>query len=315
MDRVTRSKKLDSRLWWGFGYKWVIALLLGLGIAISVGLGVKSWRGSQVVGHSKYRFNMAVIVPDVGVTFVSFDPSEKSILSLAFPTNLAINSRTSGEYSISSLYKLGSYKGEGGKFVRQKIQGFMRVPIPGYLIVNNANLKIKSMISKGLLKVLFGRNETSLTRFDAILLLYRSNRYAWRQIEEDELVRAGVVEGNVYHPDRLQEYVGSRLFDWGIGATGMTIAIVNASGENGLGSDMADFLSNLGFDVVMVRSVAGNETLDTSSWQVNDASSAKELGYIFESLFSLDKPKIDNIPEEYRSKVLLRVGKDAKELF
>lgn len=290
-------------------------ILCGLAILIFGGLSVKSYRESQVVGHSKYRFNMAVIVPDVSVTFVSIDPSEKSIFSLAFPTNLAINSRTSGEYSISSLYKLGSYKGEGGKFVRQKIQGFMRVPVPGYMIVRGKQVDVKSLFRRGLLITIFGRNETSLSRFDATLLLIRSNSYAWRSIEEEELVRAGVVEGNVYHPDRLQEYVGSRLFDWGIGATAITVAIVNASGENGLGSDMADFLSNLGLDVVMVRSVSGNEILETSSWQVNNESSALELGYIFENLFSLDKPKIENVPEEYRSKVLLRVGKDAKELF
>lgn len=280
--------------------------MLGLLGMIVAGLTVVEWKSSQVVGHSQYRFNLAVIERDGGVTFVSVDPTERAILELPFPLDLAIRSRSIGEYSIASLYKLGSYKGEGGKFVRQKIQGFMRVPVPGYLVVTG-NLKW------GLLQVIVGKGETSLSRLDALLLLYRANRYRWREIGEDELVRAGVIDNRIYHPERLQEYVGSRLFDWGIGASGVTIAIVNASGENGLGSDMADFLTNLGLDVVMVRSV--DEQQETTQWQVGSEEDAKKLGYIFQSLFGFEKVEVATVGDEYRATVLIRVGKDAKELF
>jgi hypothetical protein len=296
-------------------FVWVKWVVIGVIILITCGLLVRSWISSQVVGHLKYRFNFAMIVPDTGITFVSFDPSGRSILALEFPTNLAIHSRTKGEYAISSLYKLGSYQGEGGMFARQKIQGFMRVPIPGYMVVDSQKENVKSRLKIGLLKIIFGKSQTNLSRFDAAVLYYRTNRYAWRLINEDELIRAGVIENTTYHPERLQEYVGTRLFDWGIGATGLTVAIVNASGENGLGSDLADFLSNLGLDVVMVRSVTGNEISDTTSWQVNDQSSATELGYIFQNLFGFNLPKIERVPAEFRSSVLILVGKDAKELF
>lgn len=282
--------------------------MVGLLVMIVIGLGVTEWRNNQVVGHSQYRFNLVLIEDDAGVTFVSFDPAEKVIMALPFPTDLAITSRSIGEYSIASLYKLGSYKGEGGKFVRQKIQGFMRVPVPGYLVVSG-NLRW------GLLKVILGTSETSLSRFDAMLLLYRANRYRWRSIGEDELVRAGVIDDKIYHPERLQEYVGSRLFDWGIGGAGVTIAIVNESGENGLGSDMADFLANLGLDVVMVKSGKENEIRNKSEWQVEDPASAREFDYIFENLFGFDKPILEKVGDEYRAKVLIRVGKDGKELF
>jgi hypothetical protein len=190
-----------------------------------------------------------VIVPDKGVSFVSFDPAEKTALLLPFPTDLAIKSRGSGEYSIGSLYKLGSYAGSGGKFARQKIQGFMRVPIPGYVVVHAETVAVRANLRRGLLQSLVGKGETNLSVFDTILLLSRSADYRFREIDQDELVRAGVIEAKTYHPERLQEYVGSRLFDWGIGESQETVAIINASGENGLGSDMADFLSNLGLDV------------------------------------------------------------------
>lgn len=299
------------------GITWVKWALVGLVCLVISGLMIKEYQRSQMAGHSQYRFNMAMIVPDSGITFISFDPAEKSVLVIPFPTNLAINSRSKGEYSISSLYKLGSYRDLGGMFARQKIQGFMRVPVPGYMVVANEKGKVKSQLVRGLLGAAFlpKRTDSSLSRFDAIMLFFRASRYGYREVPEEELVRAGVIDESVYHPERLNEYVGSRLFDWGIGAEGVTVAIVNASGENGLGSDMADFLTNLGMDVVMVRSASREEVLEVTEWQVSDDDSALKLGYIFQNLFGFKNPKVENITDEYRSKVLIRVGKDARELF
>lgn len=298
---------------------WIAGFVVGLVLLIIGGLGVKEWRSSQFVSKSQYRFNMAMIVPDIGVTFVSFDPADSSVLALPFPQNLAITSRSKGEYSISSLYKLGSYEGEGGMFARQKIQGFMRVPVPGYVVVQGKAATPQKMLRRGMMGVLMGRSDTSLSKFDALVLLWRSSKYDWRIVEESELVRAAVIEKKdnefLYHPERLQEYVGTRLFDWGIGAEGLSVAIINASGENGLGSDIADFLSNLGMDVVMVRSVANDEILETSQWQVESEGQAEELGYIFEHLFGFDEAMIAPVTGEYRARVLVKVGKDAKELF
>lgn len=285
--------------------KWIMWGMLGL---ILCGLTLREYRSSQVVGHAQYRFNLVVIAPESGVTFISFDPTERAVLAIPFPTNLAINSRKSGEYSLASLYKLGAYSGEGGEFARQKIQGFMRVPIPGYLVSTGG-------IRSGLIKAVMGRQETSLSKLDSMVLLWRLGRYKYRSVEESELTRAGVIDKNIYHPDRLQEYVGTRLFDWGIGETRETIAIINASGEDGLGSDMADFLTNLGMDVVMVRSAAQDELLDVSEWITESPERAEELRYIFENLFGFEQLKLQELGSEYRANVLLKVGKDAKELF
>lgn len=304
----------ETKLGW---LKWVFGLVITLIIS---GLIITEWRDSQVIGKSEYRFNMAMIRPNIGVTFVSFDPVEKSILVMPFPDNLAITSRSKGEYSIASLYQLGEYDGKGGMFARQKIQGFMRVPVPGFIVTRSEGSNQERLIKKSLWGVLVGKNESSLSRLDALYLLQRTTRFAWREVSEGELVRAAVIEKKggtnyIYHSNRLQEFVGDRLFDWGIGAEGLTVAILNASGENGLGSDLADFLSNLGIDVVMVRSANSGETHDVTEWQVSTESDAEELSYVFKHLFGFRDPKIEYVPDEYRAKVLIMVGKDAKELF
>ena len=297
--------------------RWAkIAGLLFL-LLVGTGLAVKEWKSSQLAGHTNYRFNMAIIVPESGVTFVSYDPAEKSILALPFPTGMTIKSRTSGEYSITSLYKLGSYQGSGGMFARQKIQGFMRVPIPGYLVSHSKQTKIRNLIRASLLNIVFSprKSDTSLSRFDAAKLLVSTNTYRYREVGESELIRTGIVEKNTYHPDRLQDYIGTRLFDWGIGNSNITVAIVNASGENGLGSDLADFLSNLGLDVVMVRSSPSSEIQETTMWQVDKSGDVEKLSYIFQNLFGFSDPKVEEVSAEFRSIVLIKVGKDAKDLF
>lgn len=300
--------------------KWLQGVFIGILVLVVAGLMLGEWQRSQIVGHASHRFNLALIAPEVGVTFVSFDPAEQALFVLPFPSDLSIPSRKSGEYSITSLYKLGAYSGEGGMFARQKIQGFMRVPIPGYAVVTTESNNPKRQLTKALLSVALSpkRAESSLSRFDALVLLSRLSRYSYREVGEEELVRAAVIEKkegvSLYHPERLQEFVGSRLFDWGLGAEGVTVAVLNASGENGLGSDMADFLTNLGFDVVMVRSVAGGEMEEVSHWQVADERELSELTDLFASLFGFAAPTV-GVAAEYRSQVVIWVGKDAKELF
>lgn len=316
----SREKSVMERSSGGKKFGWIKWMATMVFLMIVGGMTVKEWQKSQVVGHGQYRFNLAMITPDEGVVFVSIDPAEKSVLALPFPTNLAITSRTSGEYVVSSLYKLGSYQDKkGGMFARQKIQGFMRVPVPGYVVISESRKNIKNSFSRAMRQIAIGQAESSMSKFDAISLYLRSKAYKWREVSEDELVRAAVLErknnGFEYHPDRLQEYVGTRLFDWGIGESAITVAIINASGVNGLGSDMADFLTNLGMDVVMVRSLTEQESLTKTEWQVGDLDKEGELQFIFENLFALDQPKVEKIPEEYRAEVLIKVGTDAKDLF
>lgn len=274
--------------------RWVKWVFLILFILIGLGLVATEWKTNILASYPNYRFNMIKVDLDKGITFVSYDPVEQVILNIPLPPTLNIKSRSNGEYAITSLYKLGAYEGNGGGFARQKIQGFMRIPIAGYEISNG---------------------ETNLSLFDKLLLSYRQIRYKHKQVSEEELIRSGVIVNHVYHPERLREFVGSRLFDWGIGAASQTVAVVNASGVDGLGSDMADFLTNIGMDVVMVRSSTKDQISDKSSWQAKDKKVASELNYIFENLFGMEAPTIGNVGEEYRANVVVIVGKDTRELF
>ncbi len=294
-------------------------MIVGVFVLVITGMGVKEWRSSQLINQPQGRFNMVMIRPESELIFVSFDQTEKSLIMLQFPNQVSINARSSGVYDIASLYNLGAYQGNGGEFAARKVQGFMRVPVPGYLVLRGKTGQAKSILRRGLLKTIFGRAETNLSRFDAAVLWYWAQNYRHREIGEEELIRAAVIEKEqekmIYHPERLQDYVGTRFFDWRIGEEGITVAVINASGVDGLGNDMADFLTNLGMDVLMVRSEQSGQKQTTSLWQVGKEKQIKELNYIFQNLFDFGPPKIEEVRGEYRSEVLVIVGEDAKDLF
>ncbi len=292
--------------------KIVTALFL---IMILAGVGVREYQRSLIAGHANSRFNLVLIKPEEDISLVSYDPVEKTITSWTFPAGTTIKSRKSGEYDVGSLYRLGSYDGEGGSFARQKIQGFLRVPVPAYLLVSSQSDNVKGNLWRGLG---FGWGEMSnLSLLDRAILWMRMG-YRFRQVESDELLRAGVMEergGKVsYRFDRLQEYVGSQLFDWQMGGENITVAVLNASGNDGLGSDVADFLSNWGLDVVMVRT-ANNTIVEKSTWQIKEPKRERRLRYVFGSLLQMGDGKIEEVPSEYRAEILLTIGKDAEGLF
>ena len=294
------------------GLKLVVWAVL---ILVALGWGVKDYRTSQVFGTDK-RYSLIITGESGETTLVSFDPTEKRILSLSYPSELLVKSRSVGEYQLGSLYKLGEYEREGGEFARRRIQGFMRIPVQGYLITGNSNVKSRSLLTRALWGRVGGRNKSNLSRLDALTLLSRINIYTWKEATQDELIRAGVLtqtDGIMrFHPERLQEYVGSRLFDWQVGVAGLTVAVVNNSGIDGLGGDIADFLTNLGFDVVAVRS--GTEQKEVSRVVTSDSKKyRREVDYL-QNLFGWPEAE-EADTQDYRAEIVVYVGVDAVKLF
>jgi hypothetical protein len=116
-----------------------------------------------------------------------------------------------------------------------------------------------------------------------------------------------------YHPERLNQYVGSRLFDWGVGQAHLTVAVVNASGSDGMGNDVADFLNNLGLDVVVVRS--SPETEETSVvYTPPGVEPSSTVRRTITDLFGFTRWEHREMGE-YRADLLLIIGKDATNLF
>ena len=297
--------------------KWAKVVVYGLVIMVVIGIIIKELRASVV--DPATRFNLVYI--DEGgkrVSVVTTDPVEEKVMIITYPEKLAITSRSVGEYEIGSLYKLGSYKSQGGEFARRKVQGFMRLPIVGYLVNLDGSGSVESSLKKSMLNALWSnRHENNLTSIDAYRLSQAISSYSGRNVGEDELVRTGVIVRNKdeklsYSPLALSSYVGKSFFDWGVGREGVTVSIINESGESGLGSDMAEFLDNMGLDVITVKS--GSVISDTTKMIVNDPKSSRATLTFMNRVFNF-KPYVVGDTAEYRSGIVMWVGKDALELF
>lgn len=315
MRRSTRRRfdaKPEKKLGW---VGWLAAALF---LLITAGFLYLDYQRSEVVG-SPYRYNMAVASQEGDVAFVSYDPEEKQIFVLPYPRNLEIKSRSVGTYRVENLYKLGSYEGEPGTFVRRKMQGFMRVPVAGYVTTTSLNGSVRRSLTQRLRRALWNPTGTSLSRMDAVVLLIRLSTYEWREGSQEELVRGGVLTrvGDVwrYSHERLKSYLGARVFDWTVGDDNITVAIINNSGIDGLGSDLSEFFSNLGFDVVMVKNGTTSASESTAVvFSQDDKEKYPQISSLLTQLFGWKTFEL-GVTSDYRAKMVVTVGKDAVELF
>ncbi len=297
--------------------KWLSYLVFAMVTLIAVGTVSKVMKESIVSPDA--RFNLVYI--DQGgsrVSVATFDPVEEKVMIITYPETLAITSRSVGEYKVGSLYKLGSYKNQGGEFARRKVQGFMKLPIVGYLVNLEEEGSVDSALISSLYRAMWKRgSEDNLTLFDTYRIASYMRSYSHRLVGQEDLVRAGVIVANdkdklEYAPLALSSYVGKSFFDWGVGKEGVTVSIINESGESGLGSDMAQFLDNMGLDVITVRS--GSQVSDTTRMIVADPKTATLTLTLMERVFRFKSYEVGDTAE-YRAGIVMWVGKDALELF
>lgn len=293
----------------------VSGFIIGIILIISASLIYKSYHDARII-NSPYRFNIVTSHDTGGVAFLSFDPQEHQVFVLEYPDNLEIRSRSVGTYRMDSLYTLGTYDGSSGTFLRRKIQGFMRVPIEGFLYINDSQLPIRQSVVWSLITSAFGiPKDRSFNRLDSLVLLMRSWRYEWRLVGTDELQRAGALNlvNNVYtyNHERLKQYLESRIFDWAVGAHEATVAIVNASDEVGLGRDVAEFMTNIGFDIVSVKS---NDEMREKTSVTYQTPKEEEVLTLLSRLFGWSYVE-EGDTSSYRAQYVIFLGRDALDLF
>lgn len=293
-------------------------VLIGLVVLLFLAVLFSVVRSSLVIGRGG-RFNLVAVDNHENALFVSYDATQERITVVSFPSELFIRSRSVGEYQIGKLYQLAQYEEDPGIFVRRKIQGFMRVPVPGYIVADgDLGESARKGLFSTLLRRIFSTPESNITRLDALTLLIRGQSYIWDIQDAEFLVREGVLVsrnqgGYGYNPARLLEYVDGKFFDWLVGQEPYSVSIIDLSNERGLASDLSDFVTNMGSDVVMVKK--GDETSSTSrmvvsSEEVLDSYTTKAI----RSLLGIENIVIGDT-SVYRSDIVLFVGSDMENIF
>jgi len=295
-------------------WDWRMGVVVGMLLILAVSLFV-SLRRSSVIWGGAYRYNLIVASESGKVEFLSFDPVDKEVLEIVWPANLSIKSRSVGSYQVGDLYKLGAYESTGGELVRRKVQGFMRIPVMGYIVCDVEEVRPSTMLLSAIWR---GEEASSISRLDSAILWWRYQSYRRRNEGVEELVRAGVMqeeEGKyLYQPGRLQQFLGQHVFDWGVGEEKLTVVIINESGEKGLATDVANFFSNVGMDVVAVRNGSSDMEKTVILLSESDPERNEKVVNILSGWFGWNEYGEVDI-SEYRAEVVVKLGKDAEELF
>lgn len=275
--------------------------------------------GSRIV-KSGGKFNFVVGSKSGEVMFGSYDSVEKQVISISFPQDLYIKSRSVGEYRVGRLYSLALYEDEPGEFLQRKVQGFLRVPVSGYILIGGeANIAERKTVMSGVWRGFLRRDySTNMNFLDLLIMMHRSSSYVWFDKGVDDLVREGVyversVGGYGCVPSRTQEYVEGRFFDWNVAREGLSVAVINSSTEKGLASDVSDFVINIGADVVMVREGENkddNSKLVVSKKELINSETVSKL----QELLEIDIAEVGDT-QPFRSDIVFYIGSDMVAIF
>jgi len=230
-----------------------------------------------------------------------------------------------GGYRVGKLVELGEYEEFPGEFVKKKIQGFLRVPVSGYVIfkTQKEDREKVDVVKLRLRDSLLGRGGSNLNFLDKVILLQRFYAYIWKGWDTNDLVRLGVlVKGRMgndevynYDDGRLFEYTRDKFFDWLVASEELSAAVLDVSGLD-LGEDVVRFLENLGVDVVMIRK--GDKEIkknDESKLIVAEKELLKsKTAESLRDLLGINRIEVGNV-DAYRSDVLLVVGRDLENMF
>jgi len=202
-----------------------------------------------------------------GVYVVSFLESEKAVSVVSFPAGIQVDtSGGHGSWKIESLYPLGELNGKGGELLRRSLSEFLGVPIQGWIVDEKTDPALNREevirdLQQILGKSLFTPKITNLSLWDGsrllLTLLFTNTSVGdWVDLSQTKiLTQRHLPDGSQSFSadpalvDRLSQQLFSQpqLID-----EALSIAVVNATDHQGLGTRAARLIANSGGEIVGV---------------------------------------------------------------
>lgn len=259
LDMEKRKKRQDRKPW--ARTLFIVFLCFSL-----LSIGIFFWFGDiHAVGS-----RMTVVLVGDPVTIVSRDATDGSFLVVSIPAQAVVESvHGYGQYSLESLWKLGSIEGRAGMVLSQSVEELFGVPMPWYVGRNNHTLVGKSSDPLTLVKSVFSFRLLS-EFFRGAFVTNMSPRefltFAWAfsQRRPDNikiidvahtLLSKSLPDGSsvmVAVPNSIDQAVGNAFEDSVIRKEGLSVAVFNTTAVPTLGTRVSRMLSHAGMFVVLV---------------------------------------------------------------
>jgi len=251
---------------------------------------IKGVKASQWDGQD--QFGWVIQTEEIRVKIII--PSQKKLVTLIIPNNTIVKVGFGfGEYRINKVYELGKLANQAGKVLTRTIQEFLGVGIKGWQVGTKSNLSWWDNFRLKWLET-FAVNQTKVVEL--------KDKPSWQaeQLSDGSLI---------YRVNQawLDELVHQEIFDQEVSQEGLTVAVLNASGVDGVANDISRLISNLGIEVRLVSNLAAQERSEVVISQKSQKDT-KTLKKIIDSL-GIDTVRVGDILEQ-RSDMVVIIGRD-----
>lgn len=288
-------KRLKKRSKYHKGWKSLVAGFIGF-TAILV---LSSWlirgvKASQWDG--KGQFGWVIQAEEIQVKIII--PNQKKLITLIIPNNTIVKVGFGfGEYRLNKVYELGKLANQAGKVLTRTIQEFLGVGIKGWQVGTKSNLSWWDRIRLKWLETLV------VSQTEVIKL---KDKAAWQaeQLSDGSLI---------YRVNQawLDELIHQEIFDQEVSQEGLTVAVLNASGVDGVAGNISRLISNLGIEVRLVSNLAVQDQAEVVISQKSQRET-RTLKKIINSL-GIDTVRVGDILEQ-RSDIVVIIGRDYTHL-
>ncbi|MBU1085028.1 MAG: hypothetical protein ABIJ43_06000 [Candidatus Beckwithbacteria bacterium] len=244
------------------------------------------WDGSSRIGivtFEKEELDLTVMLP-----------KQKKIVSFKLPFNTLVEAPFGfGEYQLGNIYNLGKLENEGGKLLMKTIQNNFGVFVSGFKVMGKSNL----------------------TWWDILRITWYESMVADKRKVVNLVNEQVLEEGNLADETKvlriktllLDELINHELFDEKLLAEELEIAVLNASGGEGVAFNLSRLIRNIGGDVTVVSNL---DVIEKSIIQINTEQNLKSYTVeVLASIFNIKKIElVEN--NQFRADVMVLIGKD-----
>ncbi|MCG2691573.1 LytR C-terminal domain-containing protein [Microgenomates group bacterium] len=284
-------KRLKKRSNQHKGWKSLVTGFIGFTLVLIL----SSWlirgvKASQWDGQG--QFGWVIQAEEIRVKIII--PNQKKLITLIIPNNTMVQVGFGfGEYRLNKVYELGKLENQAGKVLTRTIQEFLGVRIKGWQVGTKSNLSWWDKFRLKWLEAL-AVNQTKVIEL--------KDKAAW---QPEHLSDASLI----YRVNQvwLDELVHQEIFDQEISQEGLTVAVLNASGVDGVANNIGRLISNLGIEVRLVSNLAVQDQSEVVISQ-KSLKDTKTLKKIVDSL-GIDTVRVGDILEQ-RSDVVVIIGRD-----
>ncbi|MGD8743985.1 MAG: hypothetical protein PVJ52_00125 [Candidatus Woesebacteria bacterium] len=228
---------------------------------------------AYVLFNSKYwnsesKLSMAIVDGNGDVEVVTFDPTNREIVSIAIPAETQVRvSRQLGVIRIKNVWQLGVNEKIGGKLLAETIRGHFKFPVVAW--GEEKALGLLGGDIPSLINAVMVPYSTNLTFSDKLnialfsLSIGNSDKVSVNLAETPYLKRKVLVdgeEGYVVWRD-IPQNIAVIFSDTGVSKGNLKVKIVDATGEFGVAEDVSELLGVLGVKVSSVSDV-GEQDVD-----------------------------------------------------